>query len=75
MTCASECKCEDHVCQISRAHALQVALNANREAQTCASECNCGVYVPTRYCGGAAPVPRRCRVDRSRSGVVSVWVK
>ena len=59
MTCASECKCEYHVCQISRAAALHIARNAYRK-QTCASECNCRVATcPRGYRVGAASVLRR----------------
>ena len=63
MTCASECKCKHHVCQISRAHALQVARNANRKANLRERMQVRYGYVPTpvpRRCyAGATPVPRR----------------
>ena len=60
MTCASECKCKHHVCQISRAHALQVARNANRNA-------NLRERMQLRYGYVPTPVPRNGRAVPRRS--------
>ena len=48
------------------------------KGKTCASDCNRVVSIAPRVLGGYSIAPRvlrRCRADRSRSGVVSVWVE